>query len=399
MAKLKKMLTHPGKNESGQGVLAIVLLLLMLGAIILTPLLVFMSTGVKAGQVYESKLQEFYAADAGVEDAIWNIKNESFVSNYSLGENVNNRTINVTIEPISGGGYSGYKIISTATSDSGGNTTIECCYGAFNYSSLLDNAITTNETLKLQPNLNITGNISTPDCSEVEDCDFSCTGCPDWTCCVDCPNCTSCCSEEPLSWPTAEQLSAWYWDRVKGLPSFPDPGEIDITEYPYSSIGIGPLYRNGTLDIYNGGSAGKNATLNGTVYVTGDLKIGKKGKDFTLNLNNQTIFVKSNTTGAPYAILVGKNVQIIGSGCIIAVGDVYFEPKGDVGSNTTFVFIMSIEGTVQLQPLGDFYGAVAGNAEVNLQPNNVLVWTSYEGKGIDFPIGQSMMKVLSYTIK
>jgi hypothetical protein len=74
MAKLKKMLTHLRKNESGQGALAIVIILLMLGAIILTPLLVFMSTGLKAGGVYESKVQEFYAADAGVEDGLWQIK-------------------------------------------------------------------------------------------------------------------------------------------------------------------------------------------------------------------------------------------------------------------------------------------------------------------------------------
>jgi hypothetical protein len=76
MAKLRKMLTHPRKGESGQGALAIVVILLMLGAIILTPLLVFMSTGLKAGGVYESKVQEFYAADAGVEDGLWQIKND-----------------------------------------------------------------------------------------------------------------------------------------------------------------------------------------------------------------------------------------------------------------------------------------------------------------------------------
>jgi hypothetical protein len=74
MAKLREMLTHRGKNESGQGALAMVLILLMLGAVILTPLLVFMSTGLESGQVYESKMQEFYAADAGVEDGLWQIK-------------------------------------------------------------------------------------------------------------------------------------------------------------------------------------------------------------------------------------------------------------------------------------------------------------------------------------
>jgi len=113
MAKLRKMLTHPGKNESGQGALAIVLILLMLGAIIITPLLVFMDTGLKAGQVYESKVQEFYAADAGVEDGLWQIKydhlDEKFSSpdyepydydtnySYSLLDEVNNKNVTVNI--------------------------------------------------------------------------------------------------------------------------------------------------------------------------------------------------------------------------------------------------------------------------------------------------------------
>jgi len=107
MAKLRKMLTHRGKNESGQGALAMVLILLMLGAIILTPLLVFMSTGLKAGQVYESKMQEFYAADSGVEDGLWRIKNDELGDygdfNYTpypyvLPEDINaeNVTVNIT---------------------------------------------------------------------------------------------------------------------------------------------------------------------------------------------------------------------------------------------------------------------------------------------------------------
>jgi len=106
MAKLRKMLTHRGKNESGQGALAMVLILLMLGAIILTPLLVFMSTGLKAGQVYESKMQEFYAADAGVEDGLWRIKNDELGDYgdfdytpypYVLPEDINDENVAVNI--------------------------------------------------------------------------------------------------------------------------------------------------------------------------------------------------------------------------------------------------------------------------------------------------------------
>ena len=107
MAKLKKTLTHLRKGESGQGALAIVVILLMLGAIILTPLLVFMSTGIKAGGVYESKLQEFYAADAGVEDGLWRIKNDKLSGydeyafstsyTYDLPAEINNENVTVNI--------------------------------------------------------------------------------------------------------------------------------------------------------------------------------------------------------------------------------------------------------------------------------------------------------------
>jgi len=384
MAKLKRMLTHPRKNESGQGVLAMVLLLLMLGAIILTPLLVFMQTGVKAGRVYESKLQEFYAADAGVEDAIWEINNGTSGAAYFLGEEVNDRNVSVTIEPISGGGYSGYKIISNATSNSGGNTTIECYYGALDYSSLLDNAITTNDTLKLQPGINVTGNISTPNCEDVDNCYYA--GCPNWTCCVYL-NCTNCCSNESLSWPTAETLSEYYWDKVKNSTSL--GSDIDVSSTPNIARG----YENGTLTIHSS-KKDKIATLNGTVYVTEDLNIGHQtgGKDFTLNLSKQTIFCEGG-------IQVGGKCIITGSGCIIAVGDVEFKPKRTVGSEGDFIFIMSLEDTVTLQPNGDFYGSVAGDVNVELYPGGNITWTSYEDKGIDFPIGQSMMKVLSYTIR
>ena len=388
MAKLKRMLTHPRKNESGQGALAIVLLLLMLGAVILTPLLVFMSTGVKAGQVYESKLQEFYAADAGVEDAIWNITyaNLTTPANYTLADEVNNRTTNVTVEPVSGGGYSGYKIISTATSNSGGNTTIECCYGALNYSSLLDNAITSNGTICVKGVVN--GTTVAEDCTVGPACNgTNCTELEDLT--------------EPISWPSAEELSEYYYNKVKDYPYYGE--DINIA----TNLERGPLYRDGTLDIYNGGSAGKNATLNGTVYVTGDVTLGKTtgtSRNFTLNLNNQTIFVESASADPQKALEVSDKCTIIGSGCIIAVGDIKFAPKGAVGSNTTFVLLMSINGTVELYPSGDFYGAIVGQLEVDQYPptgKSTIIWTGYTDadEGIDFPMGQAEKKVFSYTIK
>ena len=371
MAKMRKMLTHPGKNESGQGALAIVLILLMLGAIIITPLLVFMNTGLKAGGVYESKLQEFYAADSGVEKAMCQISQNNTnltVSGYSL----NDRNVNVIINATGGGIY---KINSTATSNSGGNTTVECCVlniGGFNF---FDNAITSNGDVTIQPNNNITGNVTANGTVTYKKGDINGTVTPGAT----------------INWPSKEQLSAWYWDDVKNLAPFPDPS-INIDTHPT----IGPLYRNGTLDIYNGGSAGKNATLNGTVYVTDDLTIGttKTGKDFTLNLNNNTtIFCEGG-------IEVGGACTISGSGCIIAVGDIDFSPNIAAGSENDFVFIMSVAGTVKLHPNGNFYGAIAGDADVELLPGYFLKLTPVGEDEINFPTeSKSMMKVLSYTIK
>jgi hypothetical protein len=350
-------------------------------------------------------MQEFYAADAGVEDAIWNITyaNLTTPANYTLADEVNNRTTNVTIVPVSGGGYSGYKIISTATSDTGGNTTIECYYGALNFSGLFDNAISSDGPVLLptgKDKANVTGNISTSDCSVLEKYNCTnCPGCPNFTCCVVCPNCTTCCSEEPLSWPNASDLSAYYLDDVKNLePPFPYNDPLNIAG---TNTTIEALYRDGPWTIYNIGNPA-TLKLNGTVYVTGDLKIGTEKQDFTLNLNNTTIFVESASTGSHKAIEVGGACTINGSGCIIAVGDIDFYPNIAAGSGNNFVFIMSVQGTVFLHPGGTFYGAIAGKVKVDEQQGKTpsITWTGLNNTGVlNFPTGKANMKVLSYTIK
>jgi len=393
MAKLRRVLTHPRKNESGQGALAMVLLLLMLGAIILTPLLVFMQTGVKAGQVYESKLQEFYAADAGVEAAIYNISQNNTtpsVPDYRL----NDRNVTVDVPEIKNGIY---KIVSTATSDGGGNTTIECYYGALDYSSFLDNAISSNGTVDIKNKVDVTGNVSTPNCPYAGYTGCNCTNC---TYSIDCVNCTNCCSEEPLVWPTAEELSKYYYDKVKNLTPHEGDMDIDIDTDPE----IGPLYVDGELSI-SSGEKDAIAKLNGTVYVTGKTVIGDTPtNDFTLNLNNHTIFVESDsTTLNDEALIVTGKVTLAGSGCIIVVGSVDFAPNIASGSENDFIFIMSVEHTVFLHPGGKFYGSIAGELEVEVHagPNPFITWTDYKDLHIplDFPMGQTEMKVLSYTIK
>jgi hypothetical protein len=60
------------QREGGQAFI-LVLILLLMGGLMLPPMLSFVSTGLKAGQLIEQKTDELYAADAGIEDAIWKI--------------------------------------------------------------------------------------------------------------------------------------------------------------------------------------------------------------------------------------------------------------------------------------------------------------------------------------
>ena len=62
---MKRILNKLPRSERGV-VLIIVLILLAVGGLTIAPMLSHMSTGLKAGQTYERKTNEYYAADAGV---------------------------------------------------------------------------------------------------------------------------------------------------------------------------------------------------------------------------------------------------------------------------------------------------------------------------------------------
>jgi hypothetical protein len=107
------------RDEKGQA-LVLVLILLLVGSLIIAPLLAFMGTGLKAGTTHEQKMDELYAADAGINDGMWQIKNDKLATKfagyspaydsydyyehsgdswtYLLAEMVNNHNVNVTIK-------------------------------------------------------------------------------------------------------------------------------------------------------------------------------------------------------------------------------------------------------------------------------------------------------------
>jgi len=161
-------------------VLILVLILLVVGGLILTPLLGLMSTGLLAGRVYERKMEDYYAADAGVEDAIWRIQdnNLTFVNNCSYPESliVNDRSVDVVVyredlDPTCAENLM-YRILSIATTDDGGgtaaidsSTTIDAHLSVsyLDLSALLDNAIVSDDTIDIFPGSTVDGDIWLPD--------------------------------------------------------------------------------------------------------------------------------------------------------------------------------------------------------------------------------------------
>jgi len=112
------------KDEHGKA-MVLVLILLVVGGLILTPLLGLMSTGLVSGQVYEKKTAELYAADAGVEDGIWHLQQGGSVDDI-LEFTLNGKNVTVQMEELPHECYelAIYEIISTATSQDGSSTTV-----------------------------------------------------------------------------------------------------------------------------------------------------------------------------------------------------------------------------------------------------------------------------------
>jgi len=333
------------RDEKG-GAMTLALILLVVGGLILTPLLGLMSTGLLAGQVYEKKTDELYAADAGVEDAVWKIQEgveelpgpacggeDPNYWSYNITDDankINGRNVDVTITYVNS---LTYQVVSTATGD-GSMTEIEAYITGesvcADYCGIADHIITS------QGEANWKKKVTLVYSEEHEPVEYYDGAWPD--------------TPEELA-----QFAQFYWWDVEDETPYP-PGTIDLNGV---SMTKGPLYRDGPLTINNSGGAA-TLTLNGTLYITGATLIGQTDHDFTLDLNGQTIFVESTLT-------VGGKCTISGPGAIIAIGDVYFAPKGDVGNNGESVFIMSVLGTSLLQPSGDYYGAIAGSVEVEIR--------------------------------
>jgi hypothetical protein len=92
-------------GEKGQA-LPLVLIAVMLGTLVATPFLNHAGTSITGSRLYGQALNQQYAADAGVEHAIWRLTDDGLADNltvpgdslsYSLDETINGITPLITV--------------------------------------------------------------------------------------------------------------------------------------------------------------------------------------------------------------------------------------------------------------------------------------------------------------
>ena len=374
------------KGRKGQ-VLLLALMIMFVGAVILTGLFQYLGTSLLLATRGEENAVNYYAADSGIEDTIlwlqhkpWDTPSESLAGwkacdplSQTCGNDyeINGRDVNVSIENPIGFDKDTFLITSNATNDNGVRTTIESYINIEYYelSMFGYGAITSNTFVTIQPGSTVDGNVSVPDADE--------------GLVINKGTLNGEVIDLPGPWPTADQLKEMFLPTVDESDHFPWPF-IDVKDTPT----IESLYRDGHLQIYSK-KKDQIATLNGTVYVTNNLDIGQTNQNFTLDLHGQAIFVEGE-------IDIGGKTTIKGSGFIIAIGDIFFLPT-IATEEGNYVFLMSIDGTIKLQPNGEFHGSVIGEAEVTTQPGYGIEWTDPNAAGIEFPVIDTL-KVLTYDI-
>jgi len=300
---MKRIMNKVARGERGQA-LIIVLILMVVGGLIIAPLLSYMSSGLIVGRVYEKMADELYAADAGVEDAAWQILAETDDVPDELGESwpywladsadpdkaVNDKAVDIRITYIDPEeDYAkAYKIESTATTDADSSTTIVSyvsLVAGFRY--LFDNAITSPGDVSIEANSTVTGDVQY---NGTLDLGNNAT--------IDGEEIT----EDIAIWPSVDTLTPFYLAQVEGAPTVPDGETIDLTGYTEENPRlIGPLYAEGDLTITGNGWA----RLEGTIFVSGDTSTFNVFPGCTLILNGQAIYSEGDINFQPNSNLYG----------------------------------------------------------------------------------------------
>jgi Flp pilus assembly pilin Flp len=384
---MKNAIKRLKRDETGAA-MVVALVLLLISGLVIGPLLSHMGSGLLVGEVYEVRTDELYAADAGMEDAVWKIQHPEegglpgcgYGWNYTYPEpgdpafEVNDKDVEVTIQHQGAGSY---KVISTSTSGDGSDTTITS-YISLSYldlSGILNYAISSEGAVNISgSDTLVDGDVYITDEGDVNDPNGAITG-------------TIYDSDDvSITWPTFDQLHGYYWPDVMYLE--PDPTDVILipnwATTRDNAFPLGPYLADvEDLEYLEIKGGERWMRLDGTIYVKGNFYLDPS---INLDLNGNAIFA----TGT---IKLSSNSVLYGSGCIIATGDINFQPELSCEEGQ-YVLILSLDGTTTLQPDSDFQGTVAGDVEVQIQPGNELSWVSPYDRGLDFPMGEGEYPII-----
>jgi len=324
-------------DEQGR-VMMLALVLLVVGGLMLAPLLGLMSTGLTAGQVYENSTDGLYAADAGVEDALWKIEYQvaelpgpgcggdppNYWS-YNMTDDVNTingRNVEVTITYVNNQtGSLTYKVTSVATAHNNARTTIESYV----------QAIVGGEFNIFSGVLSSKGNIDFVSHGSTVTGDIYYVGTLD-------PDFTHISGNETkvtlADFPTsAQDLAFAQMLEAEAMAGQNYTGDMNIN----SDTTLGSIYINGNLNIQKE----VVVTVTGIVYVTGSITAAK---DYTL-------------TGS------GSRIALI------AQGNIDIRKVSDLGSDAECI-IMSVNGDIAIKKEATVTGLVyAPNGQISFDKN------------------------------
>lgn len=446
-------------RQKGQALL-IALVMLALGGLMIGPLMGLVTSGVKVGEVVENNVRKYYAADSGIEDALWKLQSWYKINKLSPGTplppdysvTVNGEAINVQIgrpDPVNFPHT--FVVVSTGT---GIQITASLNVQEISLASIMNSVATTPGSIEGNKKV-----IFDPDWGEDHG-----------------PNDSYSQSEWDIQ---TEALRAYYAQFVQSDPSSINPfpnSTIDVANYqtrtgqvnhtggyaagttsivvdgialggiigagsvvtfngvagdfqvttnttisggsatitikpglpvPVSDDtvitfgGIGGIYRNGALTIVNTGGAGLVLDLKGSFYITGDTNIGGTNQNFYLDLNGNVVYVDSAT--ATWALEINGKCSVLDSGGFIVRGGLYFAPNGDT-EPTEYILAISFQGTLQVRPGINIYGTLAGDIKIDVQSGSTptVTWVDPETVGwVNIPgIAEIIVAdVLSYEIQ
>jgi len=331
-------------------------------------------------------MKQLYAADAGIQDAYMKIKTigGSYTADYIIGA-VNGYDVHVVV---TNPAVETYVVMSTAYTPPGAgiprsDLIITSHTGLTEYTDFLASALVSQGDIKLQPGTVVNGNVTlngTLTNKGTINCGPGLTN-------------NQCVKKNAPTWPTHDELWAWYSGNVSGHPygsnTSPPSGDPTVVPSQGQVTVLAPCEytpADGTLNI--DGPTGQqwgNFTLNGTLYVHGGLCFGNNA----CNPRNIDVYLNGHTLYATGDLAMKNPVTLHGPGSVIADGDITFWPRITAG-DTSFIFVLSVNGSIDCQPSGNFYGTLAGITSIGLQPGNTVTWTppppdSQGNPLLDFP--------------